>query len=74
MNDDALKLAKQRFWVLQAIRFSGLALVAGGVANIAGKFLPDLAPVLGGALLVTGVVDYFILPIVLKRGWRSNDA
>jgi hypothetical protein len=65
--------AKQRFMVLTALRFVGFAMVLVGVLNIAGKFMPTLGPALGYVFLFAGVVDFFAVPMVLKRAWQNQD-
>jgi hypothetical protein len=70
MNED---LAKQRFLVMQLTRLAGLALVMMGIANVGGKLLPDLSPYLGYGLLIFGAVDFFLVPIMLKRVWQKQD-
>lgn len=72
--NEADELARKRFMVLNVVRFSAVALILVGMANIAGKLLPEYTPVLGYALLLVGAVDFFFAPIVLKRGWRTPDA
>jgi hypothetical protein len=78
MGDDAMNdaedLAKKRFMLLNLVRLMGLVLTMGGLANLAGKFLPELAPLFGAFLLVTGAVDFFLVPALLKRAWRTPDA
>lgn len=66
--------AKQRFMILNLVRFSALAFIFAGAANVSGKLLPDLAPVLGYGLLIIGAIDFFLAPVMLKRLWRSPDA
>ncbi len=65
--------AKSRFMLLNLTRLGGLAFVMAGAANVSGKLLPDLAPYLGYACLITGAVDFFAAPILLKRLWRDQD-
>jgi hypothetical protein len=65
--------AKQRFIVLSALRFVGFSMVLIGVLNIAGKFMPALGPALGYAFLFAGVVDFFAVPMILKRVWQKQD-
>jgi hypothetical protein len=65
--------AKQRFLVLNLVRLLALLLVMAGVANIAGRFLAELSPLLGYALLVFGAADFFAAPILLKRIWQDRD-
>lgn len=70
MNED---LAKQRFMIINFVRFSAVALIFAGAANVAGKLLPELAPILGYGLLLVGAIDFFLAPVLLKRMWRSPD-
>jgi hypothetical protein len=70
MNEDA---AKKRFMILNLVRFSALAFIFAGAANIGGKLLPDLTPTLGYVLLVIGAIDFFLAPVLLKRMWRTPD-
>jgi hypothetical protein len=70
MNED---LAKRRFLTMQLLRLFALGLVMLGIANIGGKLLPDFSPYLGYGLLVFGAVDFFLVPIVLKRAWQNKD-
>lgn len=70
MNEDA---AKQRFILLNLLRLIALMIVLAGVANISGRLLPDLSPVLGYVLLVVGAIDFFAAPVLLKRAWRDRD-
>ena len=67
------ELAKKRFMILNLVRFSALAFIFAGAANIGGKLLPELMPVLGYVLLVIGAVDFFLAPVLLKRLWRTPE-
>lgn len=71
MNED---LAKRRFMILSLIRLMGVMFVFSGIANIAGKLFPALSPWLGYVLLINGIVDFFIIPRILVRKWRTPDA
>lgn len=72
--NDAEELARKRFMILNLVRLGSLALVVVAMANIGGKLFPDLSPVLGYVLLVFGTIDFFLAPVILKRGWRTPDA
>jgi hypothetical protein len=63
--------AKKRFMQLQLVRLLGVAFVMAGAANVAGKWLPDLAPWLGLILMINGAVDFFVLPMLLKKKWQN---
>jgi hypothetical protein len=65
--------AKQRFMILNLVRFSALVFIFAGAANIGGKLLPELTPTLGYILLVIGAIDFFLAPVMLKRMWRTPD-
>ena len=66
-------VAAQRFALMNLARFASVALVCLGIANIAGKLLPEAKPLLGYALFFAGVGGFYGLPIVLKRRWRTGD-
>ncbi len=70
MNEE---LAKKRFMILNLVRFSALVFIFAGAANIGGKLLPNLMPMLGYILLVIGAVDFFLGPVLLKRLWRTPE-
>ncbi len=72
--NDADDLARKRFAILNLARFSAIALVFAGIANIAGKLLPELAPWAGYVLFFAGIAEFFLLPVLLKKGWRGPDA
>lgn len=66
MNDDQ---ARNRFFMLQALRIGGVLLIFLGMLGFAGKVaLPRAAAV---ALLVIGIVDFLVIPVALARRWKS---
>jgi hypothetical protein len=67
------ELAKKRFMILNLVRFSALAFIFCGAANIGRKLLPELTPTLGYVLLVIGAIDFFLAPVLLKRMWRTPE-
>jgi hypothetical protein len=72
MSDPAMA----RYFTLQLVRASGAVLVLLGVMMQAGKgpaFLNGLPPVVGFVLAAVGLVDFFFLPRVLARRWRTPD-
>lgn len=64
--------AGQRFIVMNVARFGGVAMVMLGIAII--QQVIDLPFALGVVLAVIGFVDFFVLPVVLARAWKSQDA
>ena len=73
-SDERERQARQRFMILNLIRFSGVGIVMLGVASVAGKFLPELGPEFGTLLMLIGMVEFFFLPIIVKKGWRRKDS
>jgi hypothetical protein len=69
--DDRDALASQRFFMLQALRLGGAVMAMIGAVIISGRFV-DM-PALGYVLLVLGAVEFFVLPNMVARKWRSPD-
>jgi len=65
--------AKGRFVTLNIIRLVGLGMVLFGIANALGRFLPELSPWLGYVLVAMGMFEFFFLPNIVSKNWRSND-
>jgi len=61
--------AAARFWMLQLMRLGGLMMVMLGVVMIAGR-LPA-PPVLGYGLFLLGAVEFFFLPRLLAKRWKT---
>ena len=66
MSDDP---AKAKFIAIQALRWSGLALVLLGLLILYGEI--DLPEVAGYVLLVVGLLDALIMPGILARLWKT---
>jgi uncharacterized protein YjeT (DUF2065 family) len=72
-EDAAEALARQRFMILNAIRFSGLGLVLLGIV-IARKVLPfDVPWAVGAVLALAGLLEFFFLPRMVARSWKAGD-
>ena len=69
--DSQEKLARQRFMLLQLIRLGGAAMAMIGAVIISGRWIE--MPMLGYALLVIGAVEFFVLPNLIAKGWRTPD-
>jgi hypothetical protein len=62
-------VAKGRFIILQIVRLSGFLFALAGLAIVAGKIaLPQ--PV-GYVLLLMGVGDAMVIPLILTRRWKT---
>lgn len=65
-NDD---LARQRFFVLNAIRLMSTAMLIVGLLILAGKIaMPRVA---GGVFAALGLLELVLLPLFLARKWKS---
>ncbi|OYW16652.1 MAG: hypothetical protein B7Z39_00280 [Novosphingobium sp. 12-64-8] len=66
--------AAARFAVLQLVRLSGALLVLVGVLALSGKvgLLAGLPEVVAYVLMAAGLIDYFVLPPLLAKRWRSK--
>lgn len=60
---------RNRFFVLNAIRLSGVALVLIGILVLNRAI--ELPEVVGWVLLAVGLIDVFVMPQVLARKWRT---
>ena len=61
--------ARNRWLVIQAVRFAGVAMLVIGLLMREGRFGGD-----GTAaffLMMAGMVGAFVLPLALARKWRS---
>lgn len=67
MNSEAD--AKTRFFILSAVRLASVALIAVGMAIIAGKI--DIPKPAGIAFAVFGLLELLLLPPFLTRKWKS---
>ena len=63
--------AASRFWLLQLTRLSGAAMVVVGALIVAEAIALPYA--LGIALLVLGLVEFFVIPTQLAKRWSSRD-
>lgn len=63
-------LARARFRRLNVVRLSGVALAMVGAGIMAGKI--DLPRLLGLLILLAGVFDVLVFPLILARRWRSG--
>lgn len=76
MSDQARDPAMGRYFALQAVRASGAVLVLLGVLVQAGKGpgpLVELPPLVGIVLALAGLWDFFFLPRIVARRWRTPE-
>ena len=45
-----------------------------GLAISAGRLFPDFPPLLGYLFLILGMIEFFLMPILLKKSWNREDA
>ena len=62
--------ARNRWMVIQAMRWIGLALVLFGLLIVNRKV--DLPEVAGYVLVVIGLFDALFMPTILSRRWKSS--
>lgn len=63
--------AAGRFALLQLVRLSGALLALAGAVVASGRF-PAIPPGAGLILVGAGLVDFFALPPLLARRWKSR--
>lgn len=61
--------AKSRFFVIQLVRWSGLAIFMVGLLIAVGKI--DLPVIIGYVLIAIGLIDALIMPTMLARRWKT---
>lgn len=70
-REQAETRARNRYIVLNAIRFGGLAMLMIGLAIARGVI--EAPYWLGVGLAVVGLLDFFFAPRLVARGWASQD-
>lgn len=71
IDPEAEALAKRRFMLLNLVRLSGAALVLLGLAIAQGVI--ELPVVIGIILAAAGLFEFFFLPRLVARKWRSGE-
>ncbi|WAT19126.1 hypothetical protein OZN62_06050 [Aurantiacibacter sp. MUD11] len=63
--------AKQRFFLINAMRIAGVVMILLGILVFNGVMpLPEWA---GWVLLVLGMIETFVTPQILARIWSTNE-
>jgi Na+/melibiose symporter-like transporter len=65
--------AKQRFIFLSITRFVSVLLVMVGMTILSDRYVQGLE-IVGYILIVLGAVEFFVMPIILKKNWAKQDA
>lgn len=64
--------ARNRFFILQFIRLSGIALMLLGLIIWRGDIVqPGGSMMIGLPILIVGILDSTVVPRLLTRRWRS---
>jgi hypothetical protein len=61
--------AKARYYFIAAHRVVGAALVILGMMAMEGRL--DWGEGVGKVLAIVGIIDFFLIPLLLARMWRS---
>ena len=70
MTDDAMW--KRRFFTLMLARLSGTVLALFGLlVGFTDVFQPGGLRVIGIVLVVAGLIDLAVLPMILRKHWRQ---
>lgn len=70
MIEDKPDAALMRYQVLSLIRLMAAAQVVLGVVVIGGRL--GLPYIVGAALVLTGVLEFFLIPRLLAKRWKSD--
>jgi hypothetical protein len=62
-------VARGRYFAIQALRIAGVAIVLIGILIVRERIRID--PIAGYALMAAGLLDVFLVPLVLARKWRT---
>ncbi|MXO69225.1 hypothetical protein GRI72_10340 [Altererythrobacter marinus] len=65
MNDPAMG----RHFAIVAVRFTGIAFILLGILALRGAI--DLADGAGYVLIAVGLLEVFLVPMILVRRWRT---
>ena len=63
--------AQARWIMLQLMRLGGLLLAGGGIVIIGGVIAGP--PLLGYGLLLAGLFEFFVMPVMLAKRWKTPE-
>ena len=65
---------KRRFMVFSAARvFALLTMIAGVAISFSDLIRPGGWPLVGGILIIMGLIDAIVAPLLLKKHWAEQD-
>ncbi|OYX47481.1 MAG: hypothetical protein B7Y87_01040 [Sphingomonadales bacterium 32-64-22] len=67
--DPAPDPAQGRWIMLQLMRLGGVLLAVGGLVIIGGAIAGP--PALGYGLLLLGLFEFFVMPVMLAKRWKT---
>lgn len=69
-------LAKKRFMALNLVRIFALIMIVVGMLFVTDKVEIPQPPrhIIGLILILIGIVDYFVMPRILVKRWKSPEA
>lgn len=72
-RETAEKTARNRFMIMNVARIGGLAMLMVGVAIT--RFVPysSVEWIVGAALAVMGLLEFFFLPAIIAKRWKAGD-
>lgn len=72
-RETAEKTARNRFIIMNVVRVFALAMLLVGVAIT--RFVPYLSVewIVGAALAVMGLLEFFFLPAIIAKRWKAGD-
>jgi hypothetical protein len=66
---------RRRFFLFTAARVFGLLTLLAGVAIMFGDLLrPGGWPLVGTILVIAGLIDAIVAPMLLKKHWKREDS
>jgi drug/metabolite transporter (DMT)-like permease len=75
-NDEAEARARNRHFVLSALRFFGAVMVMAGFVLIMGKWElagAEVDRIIGVVLVLVGMFDFAVAPVLLARSWKHEN-
>jgi hypothetical protein len=67
--EDDDNAARDRWMVINALRLGGLAMALFGILALG--HVVEFPEIGGYLLVVSGLVDFFVVPLLLARKWRT---